>query len=239
MEKEKDMTKKTTGLLTMVAAAALVAGIAAQGGQGMSGQMSMADMMKGCRDHCDRTSKGMDEMTSAMKTARDSKDPAAMRAAMDRMDKSMAAMKEHMGMCMRMMGMMRDMHGKGGMAGMMGGSKPAESPTPTPGAKAALDITFSSQPSQPRTGENTFEVVVKDGQGKAVTDADVAVGFYMAAMPSMNMPEMRSSAALKHVADGRYRGTGNIAMAGRWDVTVTVSKGGSEIGTRKVTLTAR
>ena len=61
----------------------------------------------------------------------------------------------------------------------------------------------------------------------------------MAAMPSMNMPEMRNSVALKHAGDGRYRGTGNVAMAGRWDVTVSVSKGGKEIGTRKLTVTAR
>lgn len=200
-------------------------------------QMSMADMMKGCRDHCDRTSKGMDAMASAMKAARDSKDPAAMGKAMDRMDASMADMKQHMGMCMRMMNMMHDMHGKGGMAGMMGGSKPAK--TPAASARAALDITFTSQPSPPRTGENTFEVVVKDAQGRAITDAEVAVRFFMAAMPSMNMPEMRGSAALKHAGDGRYRGTGNVAMAGRWDVTVSVSRGGKEIGSRKITVTAQ
>lgn len=211
---------------------------AQQAGDRGQPQMSMADMMKGCRERCDRTSKAMDDMQAAMKAAKDSNDPAAMRGAMDRMDKSMAGMKEHMGMCMRMMNMMQDMHGKGGMmGGMMGGDKP--SPTPAASPRTALDITFTSQPSPPRTGENTFEVVVKDAQGKAVTDADVAVGFYMAAMPSMNMPEMRSSAALKHVADGRYRGTGNVAMAGRWDVTVSVSKGGKEIGSRKLTVTAR
>ncbi len=179
------------------------------------GQIPMADMMNGCRERCDRTSKGMDEMASAMKAARDSSEPAAMRGAMDRMDKAMADMKEHMGMCMRMM----DMHGKGGMAGMMGESKPAE--TPAASTRAALDITFSSQPNPPKTGENTFDLVIKDAQGKAITDAAVAVSFYMAAMPSMNMPEMRSSVALKHAGDGRYRGTGNVAMAGRWDVTVS------------------
>lgn len=218
------MTKQRE-LLVGFAVLVLGASVAAQQGgrsQASGGQMSMADMMKGCRDHCDRTSKGMDEMAAAMKAARDSKDPAAMGKAMDRMDTSMADMKEHMGMCMRMM----DMHGKGGIA----------SATST---QTAIEITFSSQPNPPRTGENTFEVVVKDAKGKAITDAAVAVSFYMAAMSSMNMPEMRSSAALKHAGDGRYRGTGNVAMAGRWDVTVSVSKGGKEIGTRKLTVTAQ
>lgn len=221
------MTKQRT-LFLGFAVLVLGASVAAQqGGRSQQqpangGQMSMADMMKGCRDHCDRTRKGMDEMAFAMKAARESNEPAAMRGAMDRMDKAMADMKEHMGMCMRMM----DMHGKGGIA----------SATST---QTAIEITFSSQPNPPRTGENTFEVVVKDAKGKAITDAAVAVSFYMAAMSSMNMPEMRSSAALKHAGDGRYRGTGNVAMAGRWDVTVSVSKGGKEIGTRKLTVTAQ
>lgn len=236
------MTRQRT-LFLGFAVLVLGASVAAQQGRrsqqpgASGGQMSMADMMKGCRDRCDRTSKGMDAMASAMQAARDSKDPAAMEKAMDRMDTSMADMKEHMGMCMRMMNMMQDMHGKGGMAGMMGGSKSAE--TPAPSAGAALDITFASEPSPPKTGENTFEVVVKDAQGKAITDADVAVRLYMAAMPSMNMPEMRSSATLKHVSAGRYRGTGNVAMAGRWDATVVVTKAGKEIGSRKLAITAR
>lgn len=229
------MTKQRK-LLVGFAVLVLGASVAAQQGgrsQASGGQMSMADMMKGCRDHCDRTSKGMDEMAAAMKAARDPSEPGAMRSAMDRMDKAMAGMKEHMGMCMRMM----DMHGKGGMAGMMSESKPAE--TPAAKTRAGLGIEFSSRPNPPKTGENTFEVVIKDAQGKAITDAAVALSFYMAAMPSMNMPEMRNSVALKHAGDGRYRGTGNVAMAGRWDVTVSVSKGGKEIGTRKLTVTAR
>jgi len=236
------MTKQRK-LFVGCAVLVLGASVAAQQGgrsqqQPASGeQMSMADMMKGCRDHCDRTSKGMDEMASAMKAARDSSEPAAMRGAMDRMDKAMADMKEHMGMCMRMM----NMHGKGGMAGMMGGmmgeAKPAETPAARP--RAGLDIEFSSRPNPPRTGENTFEVVIKDAQGKAITDAAVVLSVHMGAMPSMNMPEMRSSVALEHAGDGRYRGTGNVAMAGLWDVTVSVSKGGKEIGRRKLKVTAR
>ena len=66
-----------------------------------------------------------------------------------------------------------------------------------------------------------------------VTDADVSVTFFMAAMPSMNMPAMRNGASLQHVGGGVYRGTGQWLMAGRWDVTVTVTRGGVRLGSRQ------
>src|SRR6266853_642054 len=56
---------------------------------------------------------------------------------------------------------------------------------------AKLDIAFLARPA--KTGENTFEVLVKDAAGKPVTDADVSVGLFMPAMPAMKMPEMRNS----------------------------------------------
>jgi hypothetical protein len=36
-----------------------------------------------------------------------------------------------------------------------------------------------------------------------------------------------------------YRGQGQVSMAGNWDVTVTVMRGGEEIGSKKMTLTAK
>ena len=106
-------------------------------------------------------------------------------------------------------------------------------------AKPKLDITFKSEPDPPKTGDNGFEVTVKGPDAKPITDADVSVVFYMAAMPSMNMPEMRNSIPLKHDAKGLYRGTGNVMMGGRWDVTVTVKRGGKEIGSKKFVVTAK
>lgn len=105
--------------------------------------------------------------------------------------------------------------------------------------KEKLEITFTSDPKPPKTGENTFDVSIKGSDGQPMTDADVSLTFYMAAMPEMNMPEMRNSVALKHREEGQYRGTGNVMMAGRWDVTVVVKKGEKEIGSRKFTVTAK
>ena len=116
--------------------------------------------------------------------------------------------------------------------------------TPSPGASASADrerlsITFRSQPDPPRSGENQFEAVVKAPDGSPITDAEVKVVFFMAAMPSMNMPAMRNEATLTHVGDGVYRGTGQVMMAGRWDVTVNVLRGGQRIGSRQLSVVAR
>lgn len=207
---------------------------------GQMGQMSMDDMMKQCREHCQATSQSADQTLATIREAKQSNDPAQMRAALDAVEKPLAEMQEHMKMCMQMMDMMQMHGGMGGMmGGRMGGMMPGQKQRGTSGEKSALDITFKSQPDPPKTGENTFEVTVNGPDRKPITDADVSLRFHMAAMPSMNMPEMRNSISLKHVTDGRYRGTGNVMMGGRWDVTVVVTKGGKEIGSRKLAITAK
>ena len=119
---------------------------------------------------------------------------------------------------------------------------PASESAPAASAPAApagdqLDIRLSN-PSEPRTGENTFEVMVMQGS-QPVTDAEVSVQLFMAAMPSMNMPEMKNTIALKHEGNGQYRGTGNVMMAGAWDATVMVMRGDQHLGDRKVTIVAK
>jgi RND family efflux transporter MFP subunit len=123
--------------------------------------------------------------------------------------------------------------------GREGGATPAQTPAPQSSPAARLDIVFRSQPNPPEVGSNTFEVLVKDAEGRAVMDADVRIAIFMPAMPSMGMPAMRSSAAPSHVADGTYRGTGQVPMAGTWQVTVTVSRNGQPLGTRRLTIVVR
>ena len=123
------------------------------------------------------------------------------------------------------------------------GESPAPAPVqadsaPVAGASQNVDIQFTSQPNPPQMGENTFEVMVMSG-GQPVADAEVAVEFYMPAMPSMNMAEMRNSVPLKHEGNGRYRGTGNVMMAGEWQTTVTVRRAGQELGRRQLSVTAK
>jgi len=113
----------------------------------------------------------------------------------------------------------------------------AATPQGSSAQKPALDITFTSKPSPPKSGENTFEVTVKDPSGKPVTDAEVSAMFYMAAMGAM--PEMKNTVTLKHQKEGRYVGTGQVTMAGKWDVTVSVKRAGKEIGSKKFPITAK
>lgn len=102
-----------------------------------------------------------------------------------------------------------------------------------------IDISFRAQPDPPRTGENTFEVAVRDASGQPISDADVSVTFFMAAMPTMNMPAMRNQTTLPSAGSGMYRGSGQVMMPGRWDVTVDVSRGGQRLGSRQFAVVAR
>ena len=103
--------------------------------------------------------------------------------------------------------------------------------------KPSLDIMLMTKPSPPKMGENTIEVMVKDPAGKPITDAEVTATFLMAA--TKNMPEMKNNVTLKHTKDGTYVGTGNVMMAGMWDVTVTVKRAGKELGNKKFPITAK
>jgi hypothetical protein len=104
---------------------------------------------------------------------------------------------------------------------------------------AQLDIAFHAFPDPPRTGENQFEAVIKDANGKSVDDADVSVQLFMPAMPTMNMPAMRNESRLSPVGRGVYRGSGQVMMAGRWDATVTVMRRGQRLGTKQLPVVAR
>jgi RND family efflux transporter MFP subunit len=104
---------------------------------------------------------------------------------------------------------------------------------------AGTQIAFRTLPDPPKTGENQLEATVKDAQGHPIDDAGVTVQFFMPAMPTMNMPAMKSDAKLASAGGGVYRGSGQVMMAGHWNVTVTVTQGGKEVGQKTLTLTAK
>ena len=107
----------------------------------------------------------------------------------------------------------------------------------TESSPGAVDIRLTS-PVGAQLGENAFEVVVMEG-AKPVVDADVSLELFMAAMPSMNMPEMRTNVPLTHAGEGRYRGTGSVAMGGAWDANVMVMRGGQHLGNTTITIVAQ
>jgi RND family efflux transporter MFP subunit len=113
-------------------------------------------------------------------------------------------------------------------------------PGPAVAATAdALDIRVRVQPDPPQAGRNAVEVEIRDQSGAPVTDLDVSMLLSMPAMPSMNMPAMRSDAQLEHVRDGVYAGEASLSMAGRWDVAVTAARAGHAIATARTAFNAR
>lgn len=112
--KAKQITMTLVGMMWTLMFAALVA--AEQ--PAPSGQMkSMDDMKKECRTHCQATTTSIEQLVKRMEEAKQSNDPAQMRATLDEAQKPLAEMKDHMAGCMNMMGMMQ--HMPGGMGGMM------------------------------------------------------------------------------------------------------------------------
>src|SRR4026209_2226941 len=100
-----------------------------------------------------------------------------------------------------------------------------------PHAGNGMTISFKTI-DEPAKGANKIEAVVKQ-DGKPVTDATVAVTFRMPAMPNMNMPERHSRTPLTHESNGRYVGTGQLEMAGSWNVAVTVSRNGTHVASSR------
>jgi hypothetical protein len=112
-------------------------------------------------------------------------------------------------------------------------------PQSTAKAKASTVDIMLMHPQDAKSGDNAIEVMVKGADGNAISDADVSVLFVMPAMPAMKMPEMRNEVKLKAAGGGKYTGSGSLAMAGNWTTTISVKKGGKEIGQKKVTLAAK
>ena len=116
----------------------------------------------------------------------------------------------------------------------------AAAPAPKAAASATkLDITFQTQPKPMKVGNNSFEVMVKDGAGQPLNGADVSVLLTMPAMPAMKMPAMRNDVNLKAAEPGKYTGTGQVMVAGDWTVTVSVKQGGKEVAQKKLLLSAK
>jgi hypothetical protein len=120
-------------------------------------------------------------------------------------------------------------------------SAPATTGSTTAGTtQGGLNISFLSRPDPPQTGnDNTIEVSVKQPDGTPVTDAQVVAVLSMPAMPSMNMPAMRSEAPLTHAGNGLYTGPAQVTMAGTWNVAVNVSRGGQKIASHNLSVIAK
>jgi hypothetical protein len=125
------------------------------------------------------------------------------------------------------------------MRGALQGYRAPEAPPAGSGTAAQVAITFRTKPDPPRVGDASVEVAVNDAAGQPLSGAEVSALLAMPAMPSMNHPAMRSESTLRDAGNGVYRGSVQIMMAGRWDVTVTVTRDGRIAGSRQFSLVAR
>ncbi len=142
-------------------------------------------------------------------------------------------------------------HLSSGMSGLYGGSKQfsgaAQEQKTTGGsaketpATAAAKIALVAEPNPLKTGEeSTFAVTLTDGDGKPIADAAVTMALVMPAMPSMGMPEMKSTIAMAWNAGKKaYVGTGQAGMPGTWNVQVEARRNGAVIATYRTHLSAR
>jgi nitrogen fixation protein FixH len=79
-----------------------------------------------------------------------------------------------------------------------------------------------------KVGNNTAAIELLDEKGRAITDAEVAVYYFMPAMPAMNY-EVKAS-----LSGDRYSAVVKPTMPGTWDAEVRVKMTGGD--TKKVTI---
>jgi Cu(I)/Ag(I) efflux system membrane fusion protein/cobalt-zinc-cadmium efflux system membrane fusion protein len=117
---------------------------------------------------------------------------------------------------------------------------------PPPGVSAAagqpqaqgpsVSADLSTDPNPPARGKNKLTVILKDGTGKPLVGAQVAVTFYMAAMPSMGMAALKAEANLTEEGGGTYEGSIDLQSGGTWQVTVAATKDGQAIAGKQLNM---
>lgn len=116
-------------------------------------------------------------------------------------------------------------------------------PPPAAGAGAAASaaqyqLQFSSIPTPPSKGANTFQVKLTDAKGQPVAGAEVQVLFYMPAMPAMGMAAQRAQFALADKGNGIYEGRGDLPSGGNWQVTIVARRAGQVIASKQLSVSA-
>ena len=113
-----------------------------------------------------------------------------------------------------------------------------QTPNPSAEPQSAVAIDFSTDPNPAHKGSNVFHVKLTGANGQPVAGAQVAVTFFMAAMPAMGMGAMNTTTQLMQKGPGLYDGTGVLESGGTWQVTVTVKQNDQTIGTKQLRVNA-
>lgn len=119
------------------------------------------------------------------------------------------------------------------------GTAPAtEGPSTSATSSTQLNIEMVTQPSPARKGTNTLRVSLISADAKPVSGANVAVTFFMPAMPAMGMAAMRTTANLAEKSNGQYEGQLALGSGGTWHVTIQIQQNGHTIATKELTVDA-
>jgi Cu(I)/Ag(I) efflux system membrane fusion protein/cobalt-zinc-cadmium efflux system membrane fusion protein len=79
--------------------------------------------------------------------------------------------------------------------------------------------------------------MLKDEAGKPVAGAQIAVTFYMAAMPAMGMAALRAQATANDRGNGTYLGDIDLQSGGTWQMTIVATKDGQTIANKQTDVT--
>jgi hypothetical protein len=82
-----------------------------------------------------------------------------------------------------------------------------------------VDIAIDRNP--PVVGKNNVNIAIKDGNGKAVTDAKVVIQYSMPPMPGMPPMNYKADGAL---TGNRYRAVMDLSMSGSWSIAVRITR---------------
>ncbi|MGI8959022.1 MAG: efflux RND transporter periplasmic adaptor subunit [Bryobacteraceae bacterium] len=110
--------------------------------------------------------------------------------------------------------------------------------TAKPALSTQATVDFTTIPSPPHKGSNTFHVKLSGPGGAPLDGADVTVNFYMSAMPAMGMAAMKTTAKLTGKGHGVYEGGGVLPSGGSWQVTITAQKSGQTLATKQLRVNA-
>ena len=128
----------------------------------------------------------------------------------------------------------------GAMAGMPGmdvGETQKKAPaaaTATEKKSGDLTLALETQPVKPKVGDSVVRLKIGDAKGNSVEDATVNVTF------AMSMPGMAAGKTVaKHLKNGVYEAKVSLAMAGAWEIGVSVQRPGQKPVQEKFTVTAQ
>jgi Cu(I)/Ag(I) efflux system membrane fusion protein/cobalt-zinc-cadmium efflux system membrane fusion protein len=99
-------------------------------------------------------------------------------------------------------------------------------------------IEFTSDPTPLVRGHNKVIAMLRDSKGAPISGAQVAMSFYMAAMPAMGMAAMHAQGIANDQGNGAYAAHIELPSGGTWSLTINASKDGHPLGTKQVDVSA-